>query len=210
MVTYIILGITVLASFYAWNNPEVYHRWMLNPYDVKRKNQYYRFITSGLIHGDHMHLFFNMLTLYFFRGVEDGFMGLYGYWGIPLYLLLYIGGMIISDIPSFLKNQKNPAFNSLGASGAISAVVFSGILFNPLMELNIFFILPITAFIYAILYLIYSYYQGKQLGDGINHDAHFYGALFGLAFTIIVYPPIVPFFFKQLGHWQMFKSILGR
>lgn len=200
MITYIIIGLNVIASFYAWNNQEVYHRWMLNPYQVQKKQQYFRFITSGFIHFDHMHLFFNMLTLYFFGAiVESEFATVYGNIGLLLYIVMYLAGIVVSDIPSYLKHRNDYNYNSLGASGAVSAVMFSFILFYPLNELYLFFAIPIKAVLFAVLYLIYSYYRGKQMGDNINHDAHLVGALFGIVFTIGIYPNVVVIFLRQLG-----------
>ncbi|HYG37981.1 MAG TPA: rhomboid family intramembrane serine protease [Cytophagales bacterium] len=200
MITYIIIGLNVIASFYAWNNQEVYHRWMLNPYQVQKKQQYFRFITSGFIHFDYMHLFFNMLTLYFFGAiVESIFESIYGNIGLFLYVVMYLAGIVVSDIPSYLKHRNDYNYNSLGASGAVSAVMFSFILFYPLNELYLFFAIPIKAVLFAVLYLIYSYYRGKQMGDNINHDAHLVGALFGIVFTIGIYPNVVIIFLRELG-----------
>jgi len=200
MITIILIIITVGCSFYAWSNAAVYSGWMLNPYMVSNKNQYYRFITSGFIHGDQMHLFFNMLSFFFFGINLESEMS-------PLnFIALYLLGIVISDIPSFLKHRKSQRYNSLGASGAVSAVIFGSILYHPLNKISLFFILQMPGFIYAILFLIYSYYMGKREGDYINHDAHFYGAVFGVVFVLLTdgRGNVLQNFFEQVSHWGGF------
>jgi len=119
--------------------------------------------------------------------------------GTILFIVFYILGIIISDVPSYIKYKDLPAYNSLGASGGGSAIVFSSIMFFPLDPIYIMFIpIGIPGFILGALYIIYSYYQGKRMGDNINHDAHLWGALFGVAFTIILVPGVVPSFFEQV------------
>src|SRR5210317_1990792 len=130
--TILIIIVTVIVTLYAWNNQDRYYRWMLNPYSVVERKQYYRLITSGFIHKDYIHLLFNMITLYFFgRVMESILFALYGPTGFIYYLILYFAGMVVADIPTIIKQRKNYGYNSLGASGAVSAVIFSAILFNP-------------------------------------------------------------------------------
>ena len=204
-VTIILIVINVAASLYAWNRPDIFQRWLLNPYAVRHRNQYYRFITSGFIHSDYMHLLFNMFTLYFFGPIIEYFYGsLFNGSGTLLFLVLYFAGMILADIPTFLKNRNNPNYNSLGASGAVSAVVFSSIMFQPLNQIYIFGLLPLPGFVLGGLYLLYSYYQGKRMADNINHDAHLYGALFGIVFTIAIWPGIIPHFIQELSNFTIF------
>ena len=204
-VTIILIAISVAASFYAWSRPDIFQRWLFNPYAVSHRKQYYRFLTSGFIHSDYMHLLFNMFTLYFFGPIIEHYYGiLFNGSGTALFLALYFVSMIIADLPTFFKNRNNPHYNSLGASGAVSAVVFSSIMFQPLSEIAIFGILPLPGFILGGLYLLYSYYQGKKMADNINHDAHLYGALFGVAFTVVIWPRVVPLFFEQLSNFRIF------
>jgi len=205
-ISIIIIAISVIASFYAWNHPERYNRWMMNPYAVVHQKQYYRLITSGFIHGGYVHLLFNMITLYFFGDViEQTFRNYYGSAATIYFLLLYFLGMIIADIPSLIKYKDNPNYNSLGASGAVSAVLFASILFNPTAKVCIFLpLLCIPGFIFGILFLIYSYYQGKRMADNINHDAHFYGAVFGVIFGILLEPKVVISFFDQILNYKIF------
>jgi membrane associated rhomboid family serine protease len=195
--TVIIILITIGASMLAWSKPDLYEKWMMNPYRIKNNHEYYRFITSGFIHTGYMHLGFNMLAMYFFgRPVE-------GYFNTIEFLVLYIVGIVVSDISTYIKFQNHPSYRSLGASGAVSAIIFSSILVFPLDTIYIYFI-PMNAFIFGILYLIYSYYQAKGSTDNINHDAHFYGAVFGIVYTFILIPGVLTDFFREISSWQGF------
>jgi membrane associated rhomboid family serine protease len=206
IVTYIIIGLNLIASVYAWNNTEKLYSWMLNPYAVVHRKQYYRLITSGFIHNDWVHLIFNMITLYFFgSNMEYIFTYLYGGTGTFYYLILYFMGMLIADIPTIIKYRDQPNYNSLGASGAVSAALFASIIFDPTNKVCIFIpVFCIPGFIFGILYLLYTYYQGRRMADNINHDAHLYGALFGILFSVILRPSVVPNFFDQIFNYQIF------
>lgn len=205
-ISIVIIAISVIASLYAWKHQDVYHKWMMNPYAVIHKKQYFRLITSGFIHNGYVHLLFNMITLYFFGDViEQIFRHYYGGSGIFYFLLLYFLGMIVADIPTLIKYRDNPNYNSLGASGAVSAVLFASILFNPTAKICIFLpLLCIPGFIFGILFLIYSYYQGRKMSDNINHDAHFYGAVFGIIFAIVIEPGVIVSFFDQILNYKIF------
>jgi membrane associated rhomboid family serine protease len=186
--TIAIIIITCIVSFTAFYSTTIMNDLIMSPVDVKEKKQWYRFITSGFLHADLMHLLFNMFALYIFgqQIVEPGCEELSGRWMFPA---LYFGGMIIADIPSYIKHRNNPQYRSLGASGAVSAVVFTGILFDPTMKMGFYFIPPIIpAYIFGPLYLFYCMYSTKHNRDNINHDAHFWGAIFGLVFPIILHP----------------------
>ncbi len=201
--TLIIIIITAIASFYAWQNTTVFNQWMMNPYEVSRKNQYWRFITSGLIHADGTHLFFNMFSLYSFgQFMEIGFFkDMFGQQTGGLYfLLLYFGGVVVSDLPTFLQNRNNRSYNSLGASGGVSAVIFGAILLNPLQKILIYFI-PVPGIIFAFLYVLYSVQMSRRGQDNVNHQAHLYGALFGVLCVVLVYPTAVINFSQQLMSW---------
>ena len=205
-ITNLLILVTAGLSLYALNNEAVMDKWIMNPYNVNRKKEYYRFITSGFIHADYMHLIFNMFTFYYFGNmVERVYEAIYGRMGDILYILLYVAGIIVSDIPTYLKNKNNSYYNSLGASGGVSAILFAGILFDPLAKMYLMFIpIPIRAFIFGAIYLIYTYTQSKRGRDGINHDAHLYGALFGMAFTIIIYPQVINHFLNNLREFSIF------
>jgi membrane associated rhomboid family serine protease len=189
--TYIFIGITVAISLYAWNNQDIMNKWIMNPYAVQKYNEYYRFLSSGFLHADYGHLFFNMLSLYFLGSlVEKYFTYYFGETtGGILYSILYFVGIIVGNIPDYTKHKNDRYFNALGASGGVSSVVFSGILFAPTITFLIYFI-PMPAFVYAILYTAYSYYMSKRNMDNIGHSAHLYGAAFGLAFTLILKPDL--------------------
>jgi membrane associated rhomboid family serine protease len=199
MITYIIIGITVLVSFAAWNNPDLMRKYIMNPYSVDRRGEYMRFITSGFIHQDHMHLIFNMITLYSFGSLLEQIFEIYfGDLGAIYYAVLYLLAIIVSEVPTYFKHRSNAGYNSLGASGGVSAIVFAVILFEPLVDI---YLLP--GFILGTLYLIYSYFKARTAGDGINHDAHFYGAAFGIVFCIVLYPAVIPQFAQQITAWRM-------
>lgn len=205
-VTLIIIVVTAIISIMAWNNYSLMNRWIMNPYQVANRGEYYRLITSGFLHADWGHLIFNMLSLYFFGGFIEQVFGLLFGAMAPVYVIgFYLVAILVSDIPTFLKHRNNPGYNSLGASGGVSAIIFAGILFRPLTPIMLFFIpIPIPGFIFGGLYLAYSYYESRRGAGNINHDAHFYGALFGVVFMIIVYPPVLPAFFEQISTWRLF------
>jgi membrane associated rhomboid family serine protease len=203
--TNVIIAITVVLSFMAFSNQDLVRKLIFNPYAINTRKQYYRFITSGFIHNDHMHLIFNMISLYFFgAGVEYIFSQIFGALGPVYFIALYILGIVVSDVPTYFKNQNNPGYNALGASGGVSSVVFAFILFLPLHKINLYFFVPIPGFILGALYIFYSWYSSRKSNDNINHDAHLYGALFGLVFCIVLYPQAVPNFFRQLSEWKVF------
>jgi membrane associated rhomboid family serine protease len=204
-VTLLLIIVTVGISIYAWNNPLLLDKLILNPYKVTQKNEYYRFVTSGFIHADYGHLLFNMLTLWFIgEGIERLFQMLFGPNGSMYYLFLYIVGIIVSDIPTFLKHRKNSKYNSLGASGGVAAVLFAFVLYAPLMQICLYFFICMPGFIFGLLFMGYSFYESRRGGGYINHDAHLYGAIFGLLFMAVVYPDAVPGFFQQISTWRIF------
>ncbi len=204
-VTLIIIVITGLISFNAFNNPTLKSRLMFNPYIIIRDKQYYRFITSGFIHGDMLHLLFNMFVLYMFGSyVENILSAIYGTTGTVLYVLMYLLGIIVSDIPSFIKHKDAPYYNALGASGGVSSLLFSFIIFDPTQDLCLYGLLCFPGFIWGALYIVYSFYMGKKGHGNINHDAHLYGGLFGIVFTIIAVPGVIPNFIEQLSNFSLF------
>lgn len=193
--TLTIIIITCIISFTAFNNEKVINDLIFWPPMVKNKNQYYRFITSGFIHADIGHLAFNMITLYFFgRVMEEFYIAKIGKIG---FILFYIAGIIISEIPSYFKHRDNYHYRSLGASGAVTAVLFSFILLSPWSTLYVFF-LPLPAIVFAVIYLVYTAYMNKRGGDYINHSAHLWGAIWGIVFTALMEPRVIPHFIEQL------------
>ena len=193
--TLIIIAVTAVISFMAWQNRQLMNRLIFLPPAVKQ-GQIERFITHGFIHADGMHLLFNMLTLYFFGGVMEHFYR--NQLGGAGYAIFYLGGIVVAMIPSYLKNKNNANYASLGASGAVSAVLFAFILIAPWELLLIFGIVPIPAILFAVLYVIYSVKAQSKGRDNINHSAHLVGGLYGVLFTILLEPRVIPFFLQQL------------
>ncbi|HEY8388639.1 MAG TPA: rhomboid family intramembrane serine protease [Parasegetibacter sp.] len=187
-ITLIIVIITALISISAFSNGKLIDDLIFYPPAVSRHNQWYRFFTCGLIHADWGHLIFNMLALYLFgRVVEQQFQGIFDSSGKILYLLMYVSALMVSLLPTYKKHKDNYYYRSLGASGAVSAVIFAGLLIAPYMEVYIFFIpIPIPGFIFAPLYLIISAVLDKKGGDNVNHSAHIWGAIYGLIFVIVM------------------------
>jgi membrane associated rhomboid family serine protease len=191
----IIIALTCVISYTAFNNQKLMADWILLPYLTLKDKQYYRFITYGFLHADFMHLLFNMMTLYFFGSLIESFynskMGMFGY------AAFYLGGIIVSVLPGAMQHSKDPKYATLGASGAVSAVLFAFILFKPWTTLLIFFV-PCPAIIYAVLYVAYSIWQDKKGGDNVNHSAHLWGAAYGVAATVIVQPSLISNFINAL------------
>ncbi len=202
--TLILIILNIGASLYAWNNKEIYGKWMMNPYRVQHYNQYYRFITSGFIHGDWVHLFFNMFALYSFGSNLEYYLNVFtGIYYQFYFYGIYLASLIISDLPTYLKHKDNESYNSLGASGAVASIIFACIIVEPLSKISIYFI-PMPAFIFGFAYLAYSYYSSKKSLGGINHDAHLYGAVFGVVAIGIIHPPLLAGFVEQISQWRLF------
>lgn len=200
MITQIIIGITALASILAFYNKELQGRLLFSPIMIAQHRQGYRFITHAFVHADWMHLAVNMFVLLSFGRAVEGFYGaLFDAKGWYFFLLLYFGGIILSSTPSYAKNKDNKFYHAVGASGAVSAVVFASILISPLTGIRFIFIpFDIPAFIFGVLYLIYSAYMAKRGTDNIGHDAHFWGAVYGLLFTILLKPSLAASFVHQI------------
>jgi len=198
-ITGYIIAATGIVSVLAFQNRQLRDRLIFNPYVIEQRRQWYRFITSGLIHADWMHLFINMIVFYSFgQVVENDFKNIFDEKGGVNYLLVYFCGMVISVVPTFRKNKDNPSYNSLGASGAVSAIVFASILLRPLEPLYLFGLLMLPGILFGGLYLVYCYFASKRSGEHINHDAHMWGAIFGFVFTIFLNPHLFLEFLNQL------------
>lgn len=186
-ITLVIIIVTVLVSIGAFSNQKIMEDLIFYPPAVSQRNQWYRFFSCGLIHADAGHLIFNMLAFYLFgQKLEVYFTQVFGEKGKIFYLVLYIAALAVSVLPTYFKNKNNYHYRSLGASGAVSAVIFSSILFDPLTGIGLFFIpIYVAGFIFGLIYLLISQWLDKKGGGNINHSAHIFGALFGIVFTII-------------------------
>lgn len=198
--TLILIAITCAVSFTAFNNPKMVNALILWPPAVSRNNDYYRLVSYGLLHADFQHLLFNMITFYFFgRVMEDFYNAQLGDYG---FVFFYVLALIGSILPSYLQHRKDANYRSLGASGAVSAVLFAFILLEPWATIYVY-VIPVPAIIYAALYIGYSIYMDKRGGDNVNHSAHLWGAAFGAVFTIVMEPRVLVHFLASLAnpHW---------
>jgi membrane associated rhomboid family serine protease len=188
--TIIILIATGLISYAAFNNGTLLNKFIFFPYIMKGKiNEMYRFISHGFIHADMQHLLFNMITFFSFGTFIENQLGT-----IP-FVIFYLAAIAVSSIVDFGKHQNHNWYRSLGASGGTSAVVFAAIMYQPWLE--IWFI---PGFIFGIIYLAYSNYASKQNNDNVGHDAHIYGALFGIGFILITHPEVFNSFIEQISN----------
>lgn len=197
MITYIIIGLTVVVSFFCFDKQEWIYKLSFNPYRVVKHNEWYRLITHGFVHADMMHLLVNMFTFWSFGTYIESLFKQIGL-GALGYLGLYFGGMIFASLYDLIKRRDNPGYSSIGASGAVSAVLFASILFFPWGKILFFAVLPIPGIIFCALYLIYCQYMSRHSQDHVNHNAHFYGALFGFIYPILLKPSLLNHFIEQL------------
>jgi len=199
--TYFIIAITVLISVLSFGNKQLFSRLTYSPFGIKYNKEGYRFFSYALVHADVVHLLVNMFVLYSFgRVVEYFYSGLFGVKGYLYFALLYLGGIVLSVTPAYGKHKDNPAYSAIGASGAVSAVVFASIIFNPLAPIGILFIpFNVPAIIFGTLYLVYSAYMTGKAVDNVGHDAHFWGAVFGIFFTIAIKPALVGHFYQTIA-----------
>ncbi|PVX51029.1 membrane associated rhomboid family serine protease [Balneicella halophila] len=199
MITYIIIALTVLVSFLCFQNHELFQKLKFNPVMVRKDKQYYRMITHAFVHVDWTHLLVNMFVLYFFgRAVEYYFSFYFGQMSTLFYILLYFGGIVVSNFWSLEKHKNNYNYNAVGASGAVSAVLFAFIFFAPWELLYFFGIIPIPGILFGIGYLYYSYKMTKQNTDQVAHDAHLLGAVFGFVLPMILKPGLLQHFIHEL------------
>ncbi len=204
--TTLLIAVTSITSILAFNRYDMMDRWMFMPYRIKNRGQWDRFLLSGFIHKDYVHLLFNMFTFYFFGRVVEMFLAYtFGQLlGGILFVAFYLLGIIVSDIPTYRKHQDDSQYRALGASGGTSAAVFASIVIMPLSDICLFGIICLPGFVLGLLFLIYSYVQGKRAGDFINHDAHLYGALFGLLVILVLSPQTGVNFIQQIKSYRIF------
>ena len=199
MITWFIIGGTALISYMAFQNTNLMEKLRFNAVKIIHGKEYYRLVTHAFIHANWSHLIVNMLVLYFFGPVIESYFGYYfGIKANMLYILLYFGGILASNIWSIIKHRNDYYYNAVGASGAVSAVLFAFIFFDPLQKILIFFVLPLPGILFAVVYLAYSYQMSKRSNDNIAHDAHFLGALFGFIFPILLKPDLFETFINKL------------
>lgn len=196
-VTMFLMAIISVISLYADSDQKVKAKLLMNPYRTHRLKEYYRFISSGFVHSGLGHLFSNMFVLYFFGTAVESAIG------PTRMMILFFLGVFVSDIPTYLKYKELPHYNSLGASGGVSSVLFCYIVYDPLNIFTLYIPIPIdfVAFLFGAIYLAFSYYQGKKSNDNINHDAHLYGALFGIAYAFLVVPTEASLFYQRVSGW---------
>lgn len=199
-ITYAIIILSVITSYQAFNSQVLFHKLKHNPYMEINRREYYRMLTSGFVHGSWMHLIINMYVLFGFgRFVESEFVEIFGRFnGMAFFAAIYIITIILADMPTFIKYKSNPHYSSIGASGAVSGILFMSILFEPWSMLGLYFVIPIPAILFAILYLVYSSWAVKNSNDNIDHSAHFMGAITGIVLTILIYPEIIRIFVDNL------------
>ncbi|MBK7109801.1 MAG: rhomboid family intramembrane serine protease [Chitinophagales bacterium] len=202
-ITVIIIILTAITSILAFNNAVMKGASLFYPYLVKKHGEWHRFLTSGFVHADWLHLAVNMYVLYMFGDILEKYL-LPAYFHQKaklIFLIIYIGGMIVADIPSYIKHRNDPSYRSLGASGAVSAIVFAGILINPWQGgIGLLFLpgIMLPPVVFGVLYLIFTVYMSRRQMDNVNHDAHLFGALFGFVLPGIIKPEIFQSFFDQI------------
>lgn len=188
------------TSFSTFRRQELYQKLVFWPYVIQEEGSWYRFLSSGFIHANWPHLLVNLWVLWMFgRFVEGAYAQLFGSAGPMIYLSMFLSCIVVSELYSFFKHKDNPSYRSLGASGAVSGVLFTFVLLEPLQGIGLLFIpFYIPAFLFGILYLLYSWYMARKGNDNIGHDAHFFGALYGMLFLIILKPGVVSNFIQQI------------
>ena len=199
-INFLIIAVTVITSIIAFQKPELFGRLKFNAYFIKHHKEWWRFLSHSLVHADWMHLGINMYVLYSFGDiVEDEYFHLFEYKGLMYFILLYVGGVLFSSVFDYGKQKENAYFNAVGASGAVSAVVFSSIIIFPSGSIFLFPLpFPIPSWAFGLLYLVYSAYMGKRGGDNIGHNAHFWGAVYGIIFTVLTIPDAISNFISMM------------
>jgi membrane associated rhomboid family serine protease len=204
MVTIIIVIVTVIISLIGFQNPVLMSRYDFSPYRIAERKEYFRFLSHAFLHADWVHLAINMIVLFSFGIYVEREFGLLENSGqirsgLFSFLLLYFSSIIISSLTTYWKKKKDPYYVAVGASGAVSAVLFTSIFFSPLEKLLLYGILPMPGIVFGVLYLAYSSYMGKKDKDHINHDAHLWGAIYGIIYPLFLDPSLINRFIHQLG-----------
>jgi membrane associated rhomboid family serine protease len=188
----ILLASIAIVSYMCFSNRQLFQKLLFSPYLVSRQKEYYRFVTSAWVHGDTMHLFINLFVLLSFGEYLTGYLNSqFGGVGNLVYIVFFVVTVIASHLTTFLKNKDNAYYASVGASGGVSGVLFACIIIDPLNWLTLFFVIPIPAIVFGVLYLWYTTYMSKRGRDNINHDAHLFGALTGMFLIIALRPQLI-------------------
>ena len=202
--SYLLIGITAIVSFITFGRHELVNRFSFNAYAILRRKEIYRLITHGFIHADITHLLVNMFTFYFFGSYMESMFTHIGF-GRWEFVGLYFGGMIFASLFDLIKYRDNVYYQSIGASGAVAAVLFSSIIFNPWGIILLFAVIPVPGIIFGVLYIIYCQYMSKHSSDNINHNAHLWGAIFGLIYPILLKPSLLFLFLNYLKNIPWFS-----
>ncbi len=198
-ITFLIIVINLLVSFAGFQNGHVFDRYCFSPTRVWYHREYWRLLTSAFLHVDWMHFIFNMLALYSFGPLVEYYFNEYpGINGNVVFFVFYILASIISGLPDLIEQRNNQYFSAVGASGAVSAVIFASILFSPMSQIMFMFFRDIPGVIFGIIYLAYSAYMARQQRDNIGHMAHFSGAVFGFIFPLFFQPELFISFISQI------------
>lgn len=201
--TYILIVFTALISITAFRNQEWFSKLQFNAYQVYHRKELHRLLTHGFLHANWTHLIVNMLVLYFFGPIVEQIMrqilseAMQG-WSMLIFMFFYFAAIIVATLLSLYKYKDNVWYNSVGASGAVSAVIFFYIFFNPWEKIYFYGILPVPGIIMGVLYLIYGHYMSRKGTDNVNHDAHIVGALFGFIFPLFINYHLISVFVNKL------------
>ncbi len=203
MITIIIVILSILTSVAAFRREELFNKLDLSPTRIVHQKEYYRIFTHAFLHADYFHLGINMLVLYGFgRYVEGIFSELEAadliFSGPFFYILLYVASIALASVSTITRYRNNENYSAVGASGAVSAIVFTYIFFAPLEKIYFYMVLPIPGILFGALYLIYSSYMSRRRNDNINHSAHFWGAVVGFVFPLLLEPSLIREFIENL------------
>ena len=195
----IIIVITGVITYMSWKNQDLFNKLLFSPYIIIRKKQYYRLLTNGFVHANWAHVIVNMLVFWSFGSNLIQYFDIF--WdktGKLIFVIFYLLSIIVSSLYSFAKYKDNPSYSAVGASGATSAIVFASIFFDPWNMVYFFGVIPIPGVLFGFMYLVYSYKMSKKGTDNIGHDAHFWGAVFGFFFPLILKPELFTYFIHRI------------
>lgn len=199
-VTLFLIILTALVSYTTFSNRLAFERMKFNAYEISQHRSWHRFFSYGLLHADWTHLLVNMFVLFSFGSqVEEILVTNFGITGHLIYALLYISALLFSVLPSYFKHRKNYYYNAVGASGAVSSILFASIILYPQGSVYFMFIpIPIPAVVFGVFYLAYSVWMSKRGGDNVAHDVHFWGAIYGIVFIALIDPEFIISFFRYI------------